>query len=87
MFNVGDEMAIFKKYDMNGVFYSEVIAGGRMPNLMYMTCYENKADRDAKWKLFGKDPDFAALGKMPEYQHNVSKGDSFFLYPADYSDF
>lgn len=87
MFNAGDEMAIFKKYNMNGVFYSEVIAGGHMPNLMYMTSYNTKQDNIDKWKQFGSDPDFVALGKMPEYQHNVSKGESFFLYPAEYSDF
>jgi hypothetical protein len=87
MFNIGDEMAIFKKYNMNGVFYSEVIAGGHMPNLMYMTTYNNKQDNIDKWKQFGSDPQFVALGKMPEYQHNVSKGESFFLYPTDYSDY
>ncbi|HTH81418.1 MAG TPA: NIPSNAP family protein [Mucilaginibacter sp.] len=87
MFNVGDEMAIFKKYDFNAVFYSEVIAGSHMPNLMYMTTFNSMADNKAKWKLFSSDPTFVALGKIPEYQHNVSKGESFFLYPADYSDY
>jgi hypothetical protein len=87
MFNVGDEMSIFKKYAMNGVFYSEVIAGSHMPNLMYMTAYNTKQDNIDKWKQFGNDPKFVALGKIPEYQHNVSKGESLFLYPADYSDF
>jgi len=24
---------------------------------------------------------------MPEYQHNVSKNDTKFVYPTDYSDF
>ena len=87
MFNVGDEMAIFKKYDFNAVFYSEVIAGSHMPNLMYMTTFNGMDDNKAKWKLFFSDPAFVALGKMPEYQHNVSKAESFFLYPADYSDY
>jgi hypothetical protein len=87
MFNVGDEMSIFKKYDFNAVFYSEVIAGSHMPNLMYMTTFNSMDDNKAKWKLFGSDPKFVALGKMPEYQHNVSKGESFFLRPTDYSDY
>jgi len=55
--------------------------------LMYMTTYNNKQDNIDKWKQFGSDPQFVALGKMPEYQHNVSKGESFFLYPTDYSDY
>jgi hypothetical protein len=87
MFNVGDEMAIFKKYNMNGVFYSEVIAGSRMPNLMYMTTFNSMQDNIDKWKLFSSDPQFVALGKMPEYQKNVSKADRIFLYPTDYSDY
>lgn len=87
MFNVGDEMGIFKKYNMNGVFYSEVIAGGHMPNLMYMTTFNNLQDNKDKWNLFNHDAKFAALGKMSEYKHNVSKGESFFLYPTDYSDY
>jgi hypothetical protein len=37
MFNDGDEIGLFKRLGFNGVFYSEVIAGPRMPNLMYMT--------------------------------------------------
>jgi hypothetical protein len=32
------------------VFYAEVLSGLRMPNLMYMTSFENKEDRDAHWK-------------------------------------
>ena len=87
MFNVGDEMAIFKKYNMNGVFYSEVIAGSRMPNLMYMTAYNNKQDNTDKWKQFMGDPNFSALGKMAEYQHNVSHNEQVFLYPTDYSEY
>ncbi len=86
MFNTGDEVGIFKKLNFNAVFYGEVLAGSRMPNLMYMTTFENMADRETHWKAFGDDPAFKALLAMPEYQHNVSKADIIFLRPADYSD-
>jgi len=46
MFNQGDEIGLFKRLNFNAVFYSEVIAGSKMPNLMYMTSFENKAARD-----------------------------------------
>src|SRR5688500_17894306 len=36
MFNAGGEIALFKRLGFNAVFYEEVIAGSRMPNLMYM---------------------------------------------------
>lgn len=87
MFNEGDEIGLFKKLNFNAVFYSEVIAGSKMPNLMYMTCFENKADRDEHWKQFGSHPDWKKLSSMPEYKNNVSHIDIMFLRPTDYSDF
>jgi hypothetical protein len=87
MFNEGDEIGLFKRLNFNAVFYSEVIAGSKMPNLMYMTSFENRADRDAHWKSFGSDSVWKKLSAMPEYQNNVSHIDISFLYPANYSDF
>jgi hypothetical protein len=87
MFNEGGEIALFKRLNFNAVFYSEVMAGGKMPNLMYMTSFENKADRDAHWKDFSSDPEWKRLSTLPEYQKNVSHIDIDFLRPAGYSDF
>jgi NIPSNAP len=87
MFNDGDEIGLFKKLNFNAIFYSEVIAGSKMPNLMYMTSFENKAARDEHWKTFVSDPFWKNLSAMPEYQNNVSHIDITFLYPVDYSDF
>jgi hypothetical protein len=87
MFNEGDEIGLFKRLNFNATFYAEVVAGSHMPNLMYMTCFENKADRDAHWKSFSSDPFWKTLSAMPEYQHNVSHIDISFLRPTDYSDF
>jgi hypothetical protein len=87
MFNEGGEIDLFKRLSFNAAFYGEVIAGGKMPNLMYMTCHQNQAARDANWKNFVDDPFWKKLSAMPEYQHNVSHIDITFLYPTDYSDF
>ena len=87
MFNQGDEIGLFKKLNFNAIFYGEVIAGAKMPNLMYMTSFENKADRDEHWKIFGNDPYWKKLSAMPEYQNNVSHIDITFLHPTEYSDF
>jgi NIPSNAP len=87
MFNEGDEIGLFRRLNFNAIFYSEVIAGGKMPNLMYMTSFENMQDRDAHWKNFVNDPFWKKLSSMPEYQKNVSHIDITFLRPADYSDF
>lgn len=86
MFNAGNEIAIFKKLGFNAVFYGEVMSGSRMPNLMYLTTFNNQADRDAHWKAFSADPDWKKLSALEEYKNNVSKNEQFFLRPAEYSD-
>ncbi|MDB5122101.1 MAG: hypothetical protein JWP94_230 [Mucilaginibacter sp.] len=87
MFNVGDEVALFKRLGFNAVFYAEVLAGSHMPNLMYMTTFNDRADRDKHWNTFSNDPEWKTLVAKPEYQHNVSKADILFLHPTAYSDF
>lgn len=87
MFNQGDEIEIFRRLGFNAIFYGEVLSGARMPNLMYMTCFNNKQERDEHWKAFREDPAWIRLSGLPEYQKNVSKADIIFLYPADYSGF
>jgi len=86
MFNDGDEVGLFKRLGFNAVFYAEVVAGSRMPNLMYMTTFPNKASRDEHWKAFSADPQWKTLSGMSEYKNNVSKIDIFFLHPTEYSD-
>jgi NIPSNAP len=87
MFNAGGEVKLFKKLNFNAVFYGEVITGSHMPNLMYMTTFENKADRDQHWKAFSSAPEWTALKTDAQYQNNVSKNTQYFLFPTDYSDF
>jgi hypothetical protein len=86
MFNDGDEIGLFKRLGFNAVFYGEVVAGSTMPNLMYMTTFNDRADRNKHWEAFGKDAQWKTLSALPEYQKNVSKNISLFLYPTDYSD-
>lgn len=84
MFNSGEE-DIFDRLEFHPVFFSQVIAGSRMPNLVYMTSFESKASRDEHWKKFSSDPDWKSLSSKPEYQNNVSKIDIVFLRPLSYS--
>lgn len=86
MFNEGGEVTLFKRLNFNAVFYGEVLAGGRMPNLMYMTSFENQADRDEHWKTFVADPEWKKLSSMPEYQKNVSRINIYLLHPTTYSE-
>jgi hypothetical protein len=87
MFNEGGEVKLFKRLNFNAVFYSRVIAGCRMPNLMYMTTFENKADRDEHWKAFIDSPEWKVLTGLAEYKNNVSRNETILMTPVEYSDF
>lgn len=87
MFNEGNEMEIFERIGSMPVFYGEVLAGSKMPNLMYMTSYSDIKSRDEHWKTFVDDPAWKKLSALPQYQHNVSTLNMYFLVPADYSDY
>jgi hypothetical protein len=86
MFNKGDEIGIFKRLGFNAVFYAEVLSGSHMPNLMYMTTFDNRASRDEHRKAFSSDAQWKTLLAKPEYSHNVSKAEIIFLQPAAYSE-
>jgi hypothetical protein len=86
MFNEGGEVKLFKRLGFNAVFYAEVLAGSRMPNLMYMTSFENQAARDEHWKTFVADSEWKTLSSMAEYKNNVSKINIYLLHPAPYSE-
>lgn len=87
MFNEGGEISLFKRLGFNAVFYGSVISGSRMPNLMYMTSFDNMASREAHWNTFRNDPEWKVLSAKAEYQHNVSKAEPILMKAASYSDF
>jgi hypothetical protein len=86
MFNQGGEIPLFARLDFHAVFYASVISGPHMPNLMYMTSFENMSARDQHWKTFGSDSTWKKLVSSPEYQHNVSHIDDIFLHATAYSE-
>lgn len=86
MFNKGGEINIFKKLNANPVFFGEVLSGGDMPNLMYMTSYKNSEANKELWSAFGEDPDWKVLSAKEEYKNTVSHIDKWLLHPTEYSD-
>ena len=87
MFNAGGEVKLFDRLEFNAVFYGEVISGPVMPNLMYLTTFENQESRDLHWKAFGDSPEWTILKSDSKYQNNVSSNIQIFLYPTSYSDY
>jgi hypothetical protein len=84
-FNNG-ELDIFKRLGFNTVFCGQVKAGAKLPSLMYMTSFENKAARDEHWKTFSADPGWKEFNARPEYAHNFLRADIYLLHPTDYSE-
>lgn len=84
MFNEG-ESDIFERLTFHPIFFAEVIAGSRMPNLMYMTSFSNMASRDAHWDAFRTDSKWEEMKVMEEYQNTVSHADIILLHPTEYS--
>jgi len=85
MFNEGGEIGIFLKTGLEPVFFGETIIGPRMPNLTYMLVFEDMADRDKKWKVFGGSPEWKQLSGDPQYKDTVSNITDIILQPAPYS--
>ncbi len=85
MFNEGGEIAIFKKTGLQPVFFGETLIGPQMPNLTYMLAFQNMADRDKKWGIFGGDPGWKKLRANNAYKDTVSNITDIILRPAPYS--
>jgi len=88
MFNAGGEVILFKRLDFQAVFYSDVLSGCRMPNLIYMVVFANAAAREEHWKAFGSSPEWKTISVDPKYRNNVSVShiDSWLLKRTTYSD-
>lgn len=87
MFNEGGEVELFESLGFNAVFYADVIAGDKMPNLMYMTTFPNMEKRDELWNDFVNAPKWKEISSMDIYKNTVSHADIDLLYPTEYSDY
>lgn len=87
MFNEGGEITLFDSLGFNAVFYAEVLSGDKMPNLMYMTTFDDMESRDAHWKAFFNAPKWLEIKDLPQYKNTVSHADIILLYPTEYSDY
>ena len=87
MFNEGGEVTLFESLNFNAIFYSKVIAGSRMPNLIYMTSFNSMEDRNAHWKSFGEAPLWKKISAAPEYLNSVNRNETVLMSARDYADF
>jgi hypothetical protein len=85
MFDKG-ESELFIKLGFEPMFFGEVISGGDMPNLMYMTCHANESSQTQNWKSFVNHPEWNEMKVLERYKNTVSRNDKYMLYPKEYSD-
>ncbi len=86
MFNSG-EFEVFEKAGFWPVFYGDTLVGSRLPNLTYMLCFDDMADRAKKWDAFRSAPEWKKLSTSPRYafEEIVSNITNTILTPAPYS--
>jgi len=81
-------LQIFAKHGMTVVgFWGPVYKkDGSDTKLVYMLSFKDRAERDAKWKEFGSDPEWQKVSKESEANGKlVEKVESMFLYDTDYA--
>ena len=87
MFNEGGEITLFKRLNFNAIFYSKAIVGDRLPNLIYITSFNNMADRDDHWKAFSASPEWQSISNMPKYAKSVNRNETVLMTARMYADF
>ena len=86
MFNSG-EFAVFQRAGFWSVFYGDTLIGPRLPNLTYMLSFPDLAELNAKWKVFGADPEWKKLSSSPKFAYEpiVSNISNLILNPTSFS--
>ncbi|MGH9591316.1 MAG: NIPSNAP family protein [Terracidiphilus sp.] len=86
MFHSG-EFEIFRKSGCGPVFFSDVLAGPRLPKLTYMLSFADTAELEAGWEKFRNDPDWKKLEADPRFSFApiVTNITNLILSPLDCS--
>jgi hypothetical protein len=81
MFEEGGEIEIFRKCGINPVFFGNAVFGTFMPNITYMTGYENPAAMTKAWDTFRAHPDWLKLKDDPVYADTATEIKKICLRP------
>ena len=85
MFNQG-EIATFLENGINPFCFGQIIAGKEMPGLIYVTHFNDMADRDASWAKFNSDPKWQSMRADPKWANaTIPNNRVVFLTPLPYS--
>ena len=82
MFDVGGELPLFREVGLNPIFFGNIVAGTRMPALLYMIgCPSMEAHTEA-WRVFGRHPKWLEMRNLPEYADTATEIDRVLLIPS-----
>ena len=82
MFDKGGEIPLFREVNMHPIFFGDVIAGTRMPALLYMIGFASQEKRDAAWREFGSHPKWQEMRVDPQYADTATEIDNVVLVPS-----
>lgn len=84
MFNT-DEMVVFEQSGIHDLCYGEVIAGPRMPALIYLTSYQGVDHKAQVWGNFGKNDLWNEIKSLPKYKNTATNNKSEVVVSMPYS--
>ena len=82
MFDEGGELPLFREVGLNPIFFGNIIAGTRMPALLYMIGCPSLDKHAEVWRTFGAHPKWQAMRNLPEYRDTATEIDNVILAPS-----
>jgi hypothetical protein len=82
MFDQGGELPLFRETGMNPIFFGDIIAGTRLPALLYMLGFASAAKQDEAWKTFIEHPKWAEIKGKSEYADTATEIENVVLFPS-----
>ncbi len=84
MFN-NDEMKVFNQAKLHDLCYGKVLAGPRMPALIYLTSYKDLESRAEAWANFRANELWQKIKVLPQYKYTAVKNRVELIISLPYS--
>ncbi|MDO4586114.1 MAG: NIPSNAP family protein [Planctomycetia bacterium] len=82
MFDVRGELDLFRRCQMNPVFFGKTIYGQFMPNITYMLSFENDEARKKGWDQFVSSDEWKTMSGESQFENTAIKIRNLFLKPS-----
>lgn len=79
----GPEIKIFHRVGIHPILYASTVIGPNMPNLTYLTPFDDLAAREKAWNAFGADPEWIKVRQQSiDTYGQVTKNNLISIYRA-----